>query len=231
MDFNYISGPTPTFSGIEQRLGNFLTLPEALDYAASGETGLNFYSVRGELTEALPYRTLRVEAIALARKLLARGLKRQDPVAIIAETRPDFVRIFFACQYAGLIPVPLPLPFAFGGREAYVAHIGRLIIEAKATALFAPKALIGWLSPFAEDQGLALCSTVADLAEAPDADVALPVIGVDDTAYLQFLRQHPLSHRGGDQAARPHGQCVCDAEPWAGDSAGRPCRILAAAVS
>jgi fatty-acyl-CoA synthase len=186
LDFNYISGPTPTFSGIEQRLGNFLTLPEALDYAASGETGLNFYSVRGELTEALPYRTLRVEAIALARKLLARGLKRQDPVAIIAETRPDFVRIFFACQYAGLIPVPLPLPFAFGGREAYVAHIGRLIIEAKATALFAPKALIGWLSPFAEDQGLALCSTVADLSEAPDADVALPVIGVDDTAYLQF---------------------------------------------
>jgi fatty-acyl-CoA synthase len=186
LDTNYISGPTPTLSGIEQRLGTFQTLPEALDYAAWGDTGLNFYSVRGELTEALPYRILRVEAIALARKLVALGLTRHDKVAIIAETRPDFVRIFFACQYAGLVPVPLPLPFAFGGREAYVAHIGRLILEAGATALFAPKALIDWFSPLAEDQKLTLCSTVADLADAPDADVELPVIGVDDTAYLQF---------------------------------------------
>jgi fatty-acyl-CoA synthase len=188
LDFNVISGPTPTLSGIEQRPGTFPTLPEALDYAAGGQTGLNFYSVRGELTEALPYGTLRLEAIALARKLITLGLKRYDPVAIIAETQPDFVRIFFACQYAGLIPVPLPLPFAFGGRETYVAHIGRLIIEAKATALFAPVALVGWLSAFAEEQGLTLCSTVADLANGPaaDADLDLPVIGPDDTAYLQF---------------------------------------------
>ena len=186
MDFNHISGPTPTLSGIDQRPGTFPTLPEALDYAAEGETGLNFYSVRGELTQSLPYRILRIEAIALAQKLIAMGLKRRDPVALIAETQPDFVRIFFACQYAGLVPVPLPLPFAFGGRETYVAHIGRLIVEAKATALFAPKALIGWLSPFAEAQGLVLCSTVSDLADAPDADAELPVIVPDDIAYLQF---------------------------------------------
>jgi fatty-acyl-CoA synthase len=186
LDFNHSSGPTPTLSGIDQRPGTFPTLPEALDYAAEGETGLNFYSVRGELTQSLPYRILRIEAIALAQKLIAMGLKRRDPVALIAETQPDFVRIFFACQYAGLVPVPLPLPFAFGGRETYVAHIGRLIVEAKATALFAPKALIGWLSPFAEAQGLVFCGTVSDLADAPDADVDLPVIVPDDIAYLQF---------------------------------------------
>jgi fatty-acyl-CoA synthase len=176
----------PTPSGIEQRPGTFPTLPEALDYAATGNTGLNFYSVRGDLTEALPYRTLRAEAIGLARKLIARGLQRQDAVAIVAETRPDFVRMFFACQYAGLVPVPLPLPFAFGGRDAYVAHIGRLVAEAKAIALFAPEALIGWLSPCAEEQGLAICGTVADLAGAPDAIADLPAIGPDDKAYLQF---------------------------------------------
>jgi fatty-acyl-CoA synthase len=185
---NVISLPTPTLSGIEQRPGTFPTLPEALDYAATGETGLNFWSVRGELTDALPYRTLRAEATALARKLMARGLRRHDTVAIIAETRPDFVRIFFACQYAGLVPVPLPLPFAFGGRDAYVAHIGRLVMEAKATALFAPKALIDWFSPLVEDHRLAICGTVFDLAAAPDADAdaALPAIGPDDTAYVQF---------------------------------------------
>jgi fatty-acyl-CoA synthase len=183
---NAITGPTPTLSGIEQRPGTFATLPDALDYAAGGETGLNFYSVGGDLTEALAYRSLRTEAIALARKLLALGLQRHDRVAIIAETGRDFVRMFFGCQYAGLVPVPLPLPFAFGGRDAYVAHIGRLIAEAKATSLFTPKALLDWFSPFAEQQRLAICSTVADLAAAPDTGAALPAIGTDDTAYLQF---------------------------------------------
>ena len=231
MDFNHISGPTPTLSGIDQRPGTFPTLPEALDYAAEGETGLNFYSVRGELTQSLPYRILRIEAIALAQKLIAMGLKRRDPVALIAETQPDFVRIFFACQYAGLVPVPLPLPFAFGGRETYVAHIGRLIVEAKATALFAPKALIGWLSPFAETEGLVVCSTVADLADAPDADAELPVIVPDDIAYLQFssgstrfpigvvIKQRALMANAS--AMLSHG---LEIRPR------RPCRVLAALV-
>ena len=196
-------------------------MTEALDYAAGGETGLNFYSVRGELTKALPYRILRVEAIALAQKLVAMGLKRHDTVALIAETQPDFVRIFFACQYAGLIPVPLPLPFAFGGREVYVEHIRRLVVEAKATALFAPKTLIGWLAPFAEEQGLTLCGTVADLADAPEADAG--PAGDRPRRYrlsAVFLRQHALSDRRRDQAARPDGQCLRDAEPWARDPAG-----------
>jgi fatty-acyl-CoA synthase len=186
LDFNSISGPTPTLSGLDQRPGTFSTLPEALDYAAQGETGLNFYSVRGELTEALPYRILRIEARALAHQLLASGLERHDAVAIIAETHPDFVRIFFACQYAGLVPIPLPLPFAFGGRDAYVAHIRRLVEEAKASALFAPEALVSWLSPITEELGLRLCCTVADLADTPSYLGELPDIGADDTAYLQF---------------------------------------------
>lgn len=187
-----MSGPTPTLSGLIQRKGTFATLPEALDYAAGGESGLNFYSIRGELTTALPYHRLRDEAVELAGRLLELGLRPGERVAIIAETHPDFVRIFCACQYAGLIPAPMPLPFAFGGREIYVAHIRRLVEEAKATALFAPSALIGWVAPLAVDLELRVCSTVADLAAASRlntaarSDAALPVIGPDHTAYLQF---------------------------------------------
>ena len=29
-------------------------------------------------------------------------------MALIAETYPDFLRFFYACQYAGMVPVPLP---------------------------------------------------------------------------------------------------------------------------
>ena len=178
-----MSTPLPTRSFLPQRPGDFPTLSQALDYAARGKTGLNFYSIRGELTAALSYRQLRIDALALADRLLGRGFAPGARVAIIAETHPDFVRMFCACQYAGLVPVPVPLPFAFGGREAYVAHIRRLAAEAKATALFAPEALRGW---FAADVALPLCMTVAELAGAPASGVALPPVGPDDIAYLQF---------------------------------------------
>jgi len=45
---------------LPQRLGEFSTLSEALDYAARGETGFNFYSSRGALEHVLPYRELRL---------------------------------------------------------------------------------------------------------------------------------------------------------------------------
>jgi fatty-acyl-CoA synthase len=178
--------PLPTSSGLTQRPGDFATLSEALDFAATGETGLNFYSVRGELTAALSYRALREDALAMAGRLRGLGLQTGERVAIIAETHPDFVRVFCACLYAGLVAVPLPLPFAFGGRETYVAHIERLASEAKAVALFTPEAITGWFDDFAAARPLRFCGTVADLqaSETPSAD--LPVINAEHTAYLQF---------------------------------------------
>lgn len=181
-----MSGCTPTSSGLPLRKGDFPTLPEALDYAAQGETGLDFYSVRGELTAALPYRLLRDDALLLARRLLGHRLAPGDRVAIIADTHPDFVRAFFACQYAALVPAPLPLPQAFGGRANYVAHIRRLVMEARATALLAPAALIDWLRPLAAELELRLCATVPELADAFVSPSPLPPVAPDDVAYLQF---------------------------------------------
>ncbi len=84
-------------------LADFQTLADGLDYAARGVTGFNFYSARGSLQHVLPYAQLRRQAISTARKLLSLGLKRGDRVAVVAETGPEFVTVFFACQYAGLI--------------------------------------------------------------------------------------------------------------------------------
>ena len=50
----------------------------------------------------------RADAIVLAHKLLGLGLAKGDRVALVAETNPDFIRFFYACQYAGLIPVASP---------------------------------------------------------------------------------------------------------------------------
>ena len=48
--------PTPTNSRIALCCAEFSTLTEALDYAADGQTGFNYYDGRGELITALPYR-------------------------------------------------------------------------------------------------------------------------------------------------------------------------------
>jgi len=181
-----MQSPTPSSSGLPHyRLADFATLPEALDYAAQGETGLNFYSGKGQLTEQLSYRQLRQQSLSLAQQLLACGLQTGDRVALIADTDGDFARGFFACQYAGLVPTALPLPAAFGGREAYVAHIRRMLEIADASAAFAPVALAEWLSQAADGMGLKQVGTLCTLAPAREQK-PLPAVQEDDFCYLQF---------------------------------------------
>ena len=106
---------TPIESGLELRRGDFATLTDALDYAARGATGLNFYGSTGVLEAVMPYSVLREEAIDLALKLVDFAPKGAL-IGLIAETSVDFARAFYACQYAGLVPVPVPMPAAMGGR-------------------------------------------------------------------------------------------------------------------
>ncbi len=178
--------PTPTLqNGLAMRIADFGNLAEALDYAARGTTGLNFYSGKGELTEVLPYATLRRQAVALARRLLGLGLKPGERVGLLAESDGDFVRAFFACQYAGLVPAPLPLPAAFGGKEGYITFLRRMIQGADAHAVFGPAVLAEWLAEAVEGLDLRCSGVISALDDAPMVDEAcLPA--PESLAYLQF---------------------------------------------
>ena len=178
--------PTPSCNDtLERRFGDFATLTEALDYAARGQTGINIYSPRGELQEVLPYAVLRDQARALAARMLASGLEPGQRMAMIAETDGDFIRTFFACQYAGLIPAPMPLPAAFGGKDAYIAHIRRMIESARASAALGPAELMEWLNLAAEGLELKVVGGFDVFADGPSAP-ALPEISTDALCYLQF---------------------------------------------
>ena len=152
--------------------------------AAGGPTGINLYGLRGELIAAIPYAELRDRARALAVRMLAAGLKTHDRVGLAAETDADFVIAFFACQYARLIPTPLPLPAPLGGRDAYVEQIARMLGSAKAAAVFGPEALLPWLREAADAAGVKLAARTCDLPEAPTADLPAPT--PDDPCYVQF---------------------------------------------
>lgn len=177
---------TPTSSGRPLRSGDFGTLVEALNYAATGRSGMNFYSGRLDLVERLSYRDLRDNAISLARTLLSQGLRPGDRVALIAETGADFVIAFAACQYARLLPAPVPVPPAFGGRESYAVLLRKMVSGARASALLAPSWLAEWLPETVQGMGLKLWGTVDQLRQLPEGAVALSLPEPGDVAYLQF---------------------------------------------
>jgi fatty-acyl-CoA synthase len=182
-----MTDPTPSHHpGRPKRYADFGSIAEALDYAALGPTGLNFYSGRGELVEALPYRVLREQAIDLARRMLGAGLKPGERIGLIAESDGDFVRAFFACQYACLVPVPLPLPAAFGGKDGYIEHLRRMIESAQVAAAFGPAVLDAWLAEAVTGLKLKLSGTLAPLHETPPIEGDLPAQNPDGLSYLQF---------------------------------------------
>ncbi|MDB5481900.1 MAG: putative acyl-CoA synthetase [Caulobacteraceae bacterium] len=176
--------PTPTAPDRTIRRGDFPTIVQALDYAADQPTGINIHSLRGELVEVLPYAALRDQARALAGRLLALGLAPGDRVAIAADSDGDFLRAFFACQYAGLAPAPVPLPAPFGGKETYVDHVRRMILSAEARAALAPGALAPWFAQAAEGLDLLFTGALADLPDA--GPERLPPPDPVGLCYLQF---------------------------------------------
>jgi fatty-acyl-CoA synthase len=176
--------PTPTGDGRSLRLADFATLTEALDHAAGTPTGINLYGMRGELREAMPYAQLRREAMALAGRFLAAGLMQGDRVALAAETDSAFIKAFFACQYAGLVPVPLPLPAPLGGQDAYIEQIAGMVASAKAAAIFGPDSYGAWLRAAGDKAGAAIGPALGDLPAQGTA--ALPAISPDDLCYIQF---------------------------------------------
>jgi fatty-acyl-CoA synthase len=179
--------PTPTDNpSLLKVLSEFETLTDALDYAARGETGFNFYSTRGELSEVVPFRELRELAMAHALCFAAAGLKPGNRVALLASTSSQFLAHFFACQYAGIIPVPMPLPTAFGRREAYIEQIRNQLGSATPRMLFGPADFLPLATEAAQGQGLSHIGTYGDLATWSSGAGDLHRARPGDLSYIQY---------------------------------------------
>lgn len=177
--------PTPNDCPLPRRRSDFITFNEAIDYAARSEKGLNFYDPRGTLERVYPYASMREDALANARRLSAMGIGKDDRVALIAETSPEFTAMFCACVYAGAWPVPLPLPTTFGGKDSYIEQLGVQLASSDPKLLVYPAEIGEMASAAAARQGCTGMDWDAFAAqEAPDAD--LPEADPDDICYLQY---------------------------------------------
>lgn len=187
---------TPTENSIALRQGDFGSLAEALDYAARGDTGYNFYDGRGRHSSSLTYRDLRRQARDLAEKMLGLDLERGARVAIIADTGPEFVLAFYACQYAGLTPVPLPVPTGLGGHQAYVSQLRGMLAGCRASAALANDDWLGLMAEAAGDVELAFIGNLKALAALPAKSVPLQPLRGDEVAYLQYTSGSTRFPRG-----------------------------------
>ena len=179
------AGATPTLDAHDRRIADFATLGDALDYAAKGRRGMNFHDARGQLVRAYPYSELRDDALANAQRFVALGLKPGDRVALIAETGAEFAACFFGAVYAGLWPVPLPLPTSFGGREAYVEQLRVMLRSSDPVLFLAPPELVSYAEAAGQELGVATRAWDS-LAEVEASTGDLPAPDADEVAYLQY---------------------------------------------
>ncbi len=177
--------PTPNRCALPRRFSDFATFGEALDYAAQSERGLNFHDPRGNLTRAYPFAELREDALAMARRLIARGINPGDRVALAAQTCPEFAALFCGAIYAGAWPVPLPLPTSFGGKESYIDQLASQLESADPSLLVYPEEIADMARAASERQG---CDGLGfeQFAALPTGDASLPRVNADDICYLQY---------------------------------------------
>ena len=182
--------PHPAYSKLAFRSADFETLAEALDYAAQGANAMHFYDRRGNLSHALSYPDLRDHAKQVAARLSGLGLARGARVAIVAETRPEFVVFFFACQYAGFVPVPLPAALNLGGHQAFIEQTKAMLDLVEASVVvgsdFFETYLHECVAEMRSQKSVQFVGTFDAFERLTPADLSLVAIRPDEIAYLQF---------------------------------------------
>ncbi|MFA5989538.1 MAG: fatty acyl-AMP ligase [Sphingomonas sp.] len=228
MERTAIVTPTPTGDALPRRFADFETLGEAMDYAASGVRGLNFHDARGALTRPYSFAEMRTDAIDMALRLIASGVRPQERIALVAETGREFAALFFGVVYAGAWPVPLPLPTSFGGRDSYVEQIRVQLASSDPSMLIYPPELANMAGEAARLGGVTGLDW-AELATRPVVPAPLPQAAPDDIAYLQyssgstrFPHGVAVTHRAllNNLAAHAHGMQLVESDrciswlPW-----------------
>ncbi len=177
--------PTPTQRARRIRQ-QFPHLTAALDYAADGITGVNFYTGRGQLTATFTYAELRTRAMEWAYRLAAMQLSRNTRVAIVATTEADFHIMFYACHYAGLTPVPVPPPLQLGGRHEYAAHLRALLQASGAGVCVGPEHCDTVMHESARDLRMRFVGSFDAFSHLTPAFIPLRPSTANELAYLQF---------------------------------------------
>ena len=132
----------------ERRMGGFSSLPQALRYAATAfpDQGFSYFDGQGQLSARMGYGELWRRACAVA-VWMRTGIaaQRGTRIGLLAQTGPDFIVHFCACQLLGWVPCPLPLPASLQGASRYQQALANLQAAAGIELLIGPRQLLASL--------------------------------------------------------------------------------------
>ena len=164
----------------------FKTLQAALDHAAHAEGGGLTFVELDETETAYGFAEVQARAARVAGALVARGVRRQDRVAIVLPTGIGFMDAFFGTLLAGAVPVPLYPPVRLGRLDEYHAATAGMLRAVDARMVLTDGRVRKLLGQAAARAGLLLgCVPVEELLaqnEPPSMDPGLP----EDLGLIQF---------------------------------------------
>lgn len=172
------------------RPGGFSTIAEALDYAADGSTGITFNSGQGVPEVSMTYGELRALAREFATGLIAAGFRPFDRLALIAKSDAQFLAAFYGCQYASIVPCPMPYRTFVGAKDVYREQIGRMVADGGIRGIIAPTPLAPVLDQLSER--LLTYEAIPRMAD----ERALRPFAPDDPAYVQYSSGSTSEPRG-----------------------------------
>jgi fatty-acyl-CoA synthase len=112
-------------------------------------------------------------------------------LALVAETGADFAALFCGAVYAGIWPVPLPLPTSFGGKETYIDQLAVQLGSSDPVMFIYPPELATMGAAALDAHNTATGASArgidwATLATQPATPAPLPQLAADDICYLQY---------------------------------------------
>ena len=176
----------PQQQELQFRRADFDSLPEAMDYAAQSDNALHFNNARGVCEHTLTYAEVRENALSLAKRLLGLGFKRGQHIGIFADMHPDFISMFYACQYGGFVAVPLPVVSGLGGRRGYELQLARIFETSDIQMVASMDSLDDTVQRVAKSIPDEHIMTVSELMEHPESDETPVALGPDEISHIQF---------------------------------------------
>ena len=173
----------------------FLDVIDALA-ESDDQTGLTFLAADGS-ERTIGFRSLREQAYARGRKLLASGIGPGDRVAIIIPEPDEFVLTFLGAVTAGIVPVPLYPPLALSKLDTYLDGTAR-VLNAAAADLLVTTAQVEKLlwSVVVKVPTLKDLVTVQRLKERREVEAGRPMVLPSDPVFLQFTSGSTSTPKG-----------------------------------